>query len=121
MRRIVSWYRPLPPQARLPMAAPGWSCTGAALFALTEGGFDPRVHSVKGRRPLADGPSKKISVIAPTSFARHAFHPLLYECHMTTELSGFSDPRLPNAGLCEQGADCGRYGPGAVLFLPGGL
>ncbi|CAK9080406.1 unnamed protein product [Durusdinium trenchii] len=79
MRHIVSWYRPLPPEPHLPMAAAGWSRTSAALFVLTNGIFDPR------RRLDASKAKPLISVVAPTSFSRQGFHPLLYDCFCRQE------------------------------------
>ena len=86
--RAVSWYRPLPPQPRLPMVAPGWSRSAAALFALTEGTFDPRRCAVKGPRQRAEGAEARplVSVVAPTSWVRRGFHPLLYECFCKQEI-----------------------------------
>lgn len=82
--RAISWYRPLPQQPRLPMVAPGWSRSAAALFALTEDTFDPRRCAVKGPRPRASAAEDEalplVSVVAPTSWVRRGFHPLLYEC-----------------------------------------
>lgn len=81
MRLIVSWYRPIPQEFRLPMVSPSWTRSSSALFALTDGVFDPRKDGVKKRRLTSQGDDRPlISVIAPTSFARHGFHPLLYEC-----------------------------------------
>ena len=89
MRHIVSWYRPLPPEPHLPMAAAGWSRTSAALFVLTNGIFDPRRDGVKERRQVERLDASKakplISVVAPTSFSRQGFHPLLYDCFCRQE------------------------------------
>ncbi|CAJ1327598.1 unnamed protein product, partial [Effrenium voratum] len=84
IRLLSYWFRPLP-LPHFPLAAPSWSRTEAALFLLTEGVFDPRRDRVR-RRPLPS-PSKDpmISVVAPTSFSRHAFHPLLYQCFSIQE------------------------------------
>ena len=90
--RAISWYRPLPQQPRLPMVAPGWRRSAAALFALTEGTFDPRRCAVKGPRPRASAAEDEalplVSVVAPTSWVRRGFHPLLYECFCKQEIEG---------------------------------
>ncbi|CAE7540133.1 smrc-1 [Symbiodinium sp. CCMP2456] len=61
----------------LTSVAPSWTISEAALFVLTDGIFDPQDRVP--HRP-AHGEGELISVLAPTSFVRHGFHPLLYEC-----------------------------------------
>ncbi|CAE7709015.1 hypothetical protein AK812_SmicGene37570 [Symbiodinium microadriaticum] len=77
VRALVRSWRPCPLHPRLPFVAPSWTISEAALFVLTDGIFDPQ-DRVPHRPPCGEG--ELISVVAPTSFVRHGFHPLLYEC-----------------------------------------
>lgn len=54
-RPFQGWYRPIPQEFRLPMVSPSWTRSSSALFALTDGVFDPRKDGVKKRRLTSQG------------------------------------------------------------------
>lgn len=54
-RPFQGWYRPIPQEFRLPMVSPSWTRSSSALFALTDGVFDPRKDGVKKRRLTSPG------------------------------------------------------------------
>ncbi|CAE7350879.1 unnamed protein product, partial [Symbiodinium necroappetens] len=74
--------RTLPRHATIPAAALEWPVFDAAIYLLSLGFFDPRLHGRTGQgdQGLRDAPGKHlVSVVCPTSEKRHNFHPLLYE------------------------------------------
>jgi len=90
----------VPRRFAVPTVALEWEPTDVAFFVLTGGIFDPRcdgrlrssgqsdvglnVEPATGNAPVAapdgEGGRLLVSVVTPTSAARHDFHPLLYEC-----------------------------------------
>ncbi|CAE7452919.1 unnamed protein product, partial [Symbiodinium sp. CCMP2456] len=74
--------RTLPRHATIPAAALDWPVSDAAIYLLSLGFFDPRLHgrTGEGDQALRKAPGKHlVSVVCPTSEKRHGFHPLLYE------------------------------------------
>jgi len=64
----------------LPLAALDWRPMEVALFVLTSGRFDIRKAGRNKHQEHATNGGLLISVVCPSSDARHPFHPLLYQC-----------------------------------------